>query len=119
MVEDDTRHSGRHEVPASAADAGERLDRFLAQGLDREQIRAAFVKEFGDQSVLTAPLDQGFNRLAWLLPYLFGIAGAAGAGLVAFRWSRTSGTLPAPAGMAVPEDSEGRARLDDELRNLD
>jgi 23S rRNA pseudouridine1911/1915/1917 synthase len=33
MVEDDKRHPARHEVLAHAADAGERLDRFLAQRL--------------------------------------------------------------------------------------
>jgi 23S rRNA pseudouridine1911/1915/1917 synthase len=43
MVEHDERHPGRHEVLVSAADAGERLDRFLAQrlaGLSRSRLQA-------------------------------------------------------------------------------
>jgi 23S rRNA pseudouridine1911/1915/1917 synthase len=43
MVDDDKRQPARHEVPASAADAGERLDRFLAQrlgGLSRSRLQA-------------------------------------------------------------------------------
>ena len=36
----------------------------------------------------------GFNRLAWLLPYLIGATGAAMVGFAAFKWSR----LPNEAG---------------------
>jgi hypothetical protein len=65
--------------------------------------------------VLAAPLDQGFNRLAWLFPYL--AAGAALVGIVvtARRWSRQAAHAAPDAGL----DPELSARLDDELRNLD
>ena len=49
---------------------------------------AAFIQEFGGQDILAAPVDKGFNRLAWLFPYLVGATGAAMVGFVAFRWSR-------------------------------
>jgi cytochrome c-type biogenesis protein CcmH/NrfF len=95
-----------------------KLEAYVAQGLNRDQIRRAFVKEFGNQGVLMAPLDQGFNRLAWLFPYVVGAIGLAGAIVMARRWSQGSGVEPAIAG-GVTENSELRARLDDELRDLD
>jgi cytochrome c-type biogenesis protein CcmF len=97
---------------------GAKLDQYLAQGMNREQIRAAFVADHGGQDVLAAPIDEGFNRLAWALPYVVGLTGAAVVGLVALRWTRRT---DAPAAMAAeaPVEDALRARLDDELRDLD
>jgi cytochrome c-type biogenesis protein CcmF len=94
-----------------------KLDKLLAQGLNRTQVRAALVAEAGGEHVLMAPIDQGFNRLAWLLPYAVGVSGALAAAVVALRWSRAdrSGSDPAPP----QDDAELRSRLDDELRDLD
>jgi hypothetical protein len=97
----------------------DKLDRFIAQGMNREQIRAAFVADHGGQDVLAAPIDEGFNRLAWALPYAAGITGAGLVGLVARRWTRRH---DAPAVTGVPDPSPEDAlvaRLDDELRDLD
>ena len=38
--------------------------------------------------MLGAPIDKGFNRLAWLFPYLVGASGAVAIGFAAVRWSR-------------------------------
>ncbi len=93
-----------------------RTNRLLAEGKGYEAVRAAFVQEFGTQAVLAAPIDRGFNRLAWLLPYLVGLAGAAALGFGAFRLSSRK---PAPGGSLADVDAAIEARLDDELRNLD
>jgi cytochrome c-type biogenesis protein CcmF len=96
-----------------------KLDTLLAAGKDRDAVRAAFVADYGGQHVLTAPVDEGFNRLAWLFPYLIGGSGALVIAVVARRWSRReAGAAPADASPAG-EDSALRARLDDELRDLD
>ncbi len=94
------------------------LDRMVSQGMTREQIHAAFVNQYGGAHVLMAPPDKGFNKLAWLFPYLLGATGAVGAGAVAYRWSRrrTDEAAPLPAN---GDDPNLRARLDDELRDLD
>jgi cytochrome c-type biogenesis protein CcmF len=99
----------------------EKLDKFIAQGMTREQIRAAFVKDHGGQDVLTAPLDEGFNRLAWVFPYIAGATGAALVGLVAYRWTRRPQTPATPDGGVIdaPAEDALTARLDDELRDLD
>jgi cytochrome c-type biogenesis protein CcmF len=96
-----------------------KLRRFLAEGKDHDAVIAAFIKEFGDQSILAAPVDKGFNRLAWFFPYLVGATGAASIAIVAFRWSRREGASGAPEQNDAGDDPDLRARLDDELRDLD
>jgi cytochrome c-type biogenesis protein CcmF len=96
----------------------DKLDAYLAQGMTREQVKAAFVADHGGQDILAAPIDEGFNRLAWALPYVAGITGAAVVGLVARRWTRRDGDAAADI-PPVPEEDALRARLDDELRDLD
>jgi hypothetical protein len=92
-----------------------RLKGYIAEGKDYDAIKAAFVEEFGGQAVLAAPLDQGFNRLAWLFPYLTAAAALVGIVVTARRWSRQA----APAAPAADLDPALSARLDDELRDLD
>jgi cytochrome c-type biogenesis protein CcmF len=98
------------------AEQMEKLRTFIKQGMsDEDSILAAFVKDHGGYDVLMSPPNQGFNRMAWLFPYM--VAGAALVGLVvaARRWSHNA--RPAAAGASV--DPALDARLDDELRNLD
>ena len=101
------------------ADQTVKLRQFLAEGKDHDAVIAAFVKEFGDESILAAPIDKGFNRLAWLFPYLVGATGAASLAFVAFRWSRREAASGAPGQSDAGDDPDLRARLDDELRDLD
>jgi cytochrome c-type biogenesis protein CcmF len=101
-------------------EANKKLDEYLGQGMNRDAVKAAFVRDYGGQHVLTAPVDEGFNRLAWMLPYVFGGAGALIVGLVAIRWSRRDrGADSDTTEAASAETPQLRARLDDELRDLD
>jgi hypothetical protein len=64
------------------------------------------------------PIDKGFNRLAWAVPYAVGVAGAMFAGAAAFRWSRRRHDAETP----VLESTQAEAwhkKLDEELRDLD
>jgi cytochrome c-type biogenesis protein CcmH/NrfF len=86
----------------------------------RDEAIAWFVAKYGSQEVLASPIDKGFNRLAWLFPYLAGVAGLIAAGAIALRWSRRA--VPAEPVEAVAGGPAYRAlndRLDDELRDLD
>ena len=47
---------------------------------------------------LGAPLDEGFNRLAWLFPYAVGATFLVGIGFVTVRWSRRDPSERAGAG---------------------
>jgi cytochrome c-type biogenesis protein CcmF len=93
-----------------------KLDKYVVdQGMDRDQVLAAFASDYGTQAILARPIDKGFNRLAWVFPYLVGIAGAFAAVVIARRWSRP----PAEPQPATAQDDALRTRLDDELRDLD
>ena len=68
--------------------------------------------------MLGAPIDKGFNRLAWLFPYLVGATGAVVVGFAAMtvvdaHADRTE------RGASRRVDPDLEERLDDELRNLD
>ena len=94
-----------------------KLDTYFAQGLTRDQIRRALVADHGGQDILTAPIDTGFNRLAWMFPYVVGIVGAGAIALAAKRWSRHDAASQQEP--AVAADGALNVRLDDELRDLD
>jgi cytochrome c-type biogenesis protein CcmH/NrfF len=86
-------------------------------GKNREEIIEHFIRVHGGQHFLTAPLDRGFNRLAWIVPYALAGSGAILVGFAAIRWSRRrDGTEADPR---APVDPVIEERLDDELRNLD
>jgi cytochrome c-type biogenesis protein CcmH/NrfF len=92
------------------------LHKLVEDGKSRDEIIAWFVAKYGGQDVLGAPIDKGFNRLAWLFPYLVGAGSAVAVGLVAMRFSRRHNT---PEDAPVTEDPALEERLDDELRDLD
>jgi cytochrome c-type biogenesis protein CcmF len=94
------------------------VSRLVQQGMNDDEIITYFVKKYGSQEVLASPIDEGFNRLAWLLPYAFGFAGILVVGGVALRWSRREQTEEAAAESAAASP-ELENRLDDELRDLD
>jgi len=93
------------------------LHDMVEQGQTRDQIVASFVSRYGGQDVLGAPIDKGFNRLAWLFPYLVGVGSAISVGLVAVRLSRKNQASDAADGR--DSDAALEQRLDDELRDLD
>jgi cytochrome c-type biogenesis protein CcmF len=101
---------------SQAAEMRQDLRAEIEAGKGHDAIVASLIEKYGGQQFLVAPVDKGFNRLAWLFPYLLGGAGVIGVGFVAIRWSRHGHAAPAEA---APVDSELNERLDDELRNLD
>jgi cytochrome c-type biogenesis protein CcmF len=101
-----------------AGDMRKELARLVNEGKSRDEIIAHFVAKHGSQEVLDAPIDRGFNRLAWLLPYAVGVAGVMIVGGLARRWSRRRPDA-SPAGTPRPVSPELEDKLDDELRDLD
>ena len=103
-----------------AAEMRDEVSRLVGEGKSREQVYEYYIAKFGSQEPLASPIDRGFNRLAWFVPYLVGTSGALGIALVALRWSRrppvSQGKSPAES---APPDPDLDARLNDELRDLD
>ena len=96
-----------------------KIKTYISEGKTYDDVLNAFVAEHQSQAVLAAPIDKGFNRLAWIVPYAIGATGLIAAGFVAVRWSRRSRQAE-PAAQGMPEQNDSlSARLEDELRDLD
>jgi cytochrome c-type biogenesis protein CcmH/NrfF len=79
----------------------EKIDKLIAQGMDRAQIIGLFRAQYGEK-VLSAPTTQGFNLLAWVMPP---IAIVLGAMLLIFTVSRWRATPSADSARGAPEPS--------------
>jgi cytochrome c-type biogenesis protein CcmF len=109
------------ESDGCAYGARERVEvhNLLAQGKTREDVIQYYITKYGSQIALASPIDKGFNRLAWLLPYSLAVVAAGVLGYGGYRLSRRPAPL-APAGPAIAmNDPDLQDKLDDELRNLD
>src|SRR5512135_1742832 len=71
----------------------------LVQGKNEQQIRDYFVEKFGQQ-VLGAPPAQGFNWLAYILPFVGIILGATVAWFTVRQWIVRRGSSTEPAAPA-------------------
>ncbi len=112
----------------SNAPIAERMREFIRARIDagdtKSEIRDALVAEFGE-AVLAAPPKEGFNLLAWVLPFAgLAVAGVV-VGLLAWRWTR-SGRGARSSRQGEPSldghrrlDPEVERRLDEELARFD
>ena len=98
------------------------LAALVGEGRTREQVVAYYIAKYGSQEPLAQPIDKGFNRLAWAVPYVLGATGLLVTGFVAVRWTRRGKTATAAAAVSEPRtpvDPALESRLNDELSNLD
>jgi cytochrome c-type biogenesis protein CcmF len=107
-----------------AAEMRRVIQKLLDQGKTPEQVIDYELQTYPGQSALVVPLDRGFNRIAWLLPYGMTIFGIGGIVMLGRRWSKRGAAKEAAAEpvAAAPPSDEDRAledRLDDELDELD
>ncbi|MGZ8649798.1 MAG: cytochrome c-type biogenesis protein [Solirubrobacteraceae bacterium] len=84
----------------------------IAQGRDKEQIKAALVDEFGP-GVLALPERDGFSLAVYLVPALLALLALAGVAVAARRWRRNP--EPARADEPAAPSAEDTRRLDAEL----
>jgi cytochrome c-type biogenesis protein CcmH/NrfF len=115
-------------LAVSNAPIAERMREFIreriAAGDTKSEIKEALVANFGE-GVLAAPPKEGFNLLAWVLPFLgLAVAGVA-VGVLVWRWTRPGREEQAPAegDPALrehhPLDPDLERRLDQELARFD
>jgi cytochrome c-type biogenesis protein CcmH len=86
------------------------IRRLIARGLDKEQVKAALVKEYGDD-VLALPKSGGFGMTAYAIPFGLLALLAGGLALLLPSWRRRS-----PQGIG---DAAARPLSDDDERRLD
>jgi len=101
----------------------EHIDTMLSHGMGRTEIIDYFRKQYGEK-ILSAPTTQGFNLLAWTMPF---VALIVGGGLVVLMMGRWRGGSPSsPQSPQSPDDPNSgnsgnsdpalRERLERELR---
>jgi cytochrome c-type biogenesis protein CcmH len=93
----------------------------IAAGETRSQIKRHLVSEWGER-ILAAPPRHGFDLLAWLLPIVGVLVGAAVLGVLAWGWSREREPEPAPDRWSQnghPLGPGEERRLDEELARFD
>ena len=92
------------------------IDRMIGEGKTRAQIISFYRTQYGEK-VLSAPTTEGFNILAWTMPF---IALAVGGGLMVVavgRWHSSAPVAPADskAGAQLSFDPELRRKLEKEI----
>lgn len=61
----------------------------LIRNEDENTILKSFIFKYGE-TVLTAPLPEGFNRFAWIIPSVALFAGLFGIGIIVRKWINKS-----------------------------
>jgi cytochrome c-type biogenesis protein CcmF len=105
-----------------------KIQELLDSGKSAEDVIAYELSAYPGQSALVVPLDRGFNRLAWLLPYALVLGAVGGLVTIGRRWTHRplrvvaaapSSTGPGPTPTPDAADDAYAAKLDDELDELD
>ncbi len=85
----------------------------IAKGLDKDQVKAALVAEYGED-VLALPGSGGIGWTAYAIPFALLVALAGGLALLLPRWRRRSPQGIGDSAVAKLSDDDAR-RLDDDL----
>ena len=88
----------RHELTA-AVDAGK----------TDQEVLAMFVEKYGT-TVLAAPTHRGFDRVAWILPYVALIVGVGGVALIVRAWHKRNIPAMVAAGSSLSQAELSRLR---------
>ncbi|HEY9157806.1 cytochrome c-type biogenesis protein [Candidatus Binatus sp.] len=94
------------------------IDAMIRKGMSRAQIIAFYRHKYGEK-ILSAPTAEGFNLLAWTMPFIALVLGGGLIALVVGRWRSNSPSAPSgskPAGEPSSFDPELRRRLESELK---
>jgi cytochrome c-type biogenesis protein CcmH/NrfF len=93
----------------------EQIETMIARGMGRAEIIGLFRAKYGEK-ILSAPTGEGFNLLAWIIPFAAVFAGCFIIVGAISRW-RTHQVVQegASASGRAPDDPELRKRLEQEL----
>jgi cytochrome c-type biogenesis protein CcmH len=102
----------------SATPLREEIAGMIKQGMNPEQIVEAFVAKYG-KVILAAPPTEGFDLMAWVLPFIMLLFGFIVVYWLIKTWLNRRPLLASSAGGrgAIPESYQDR--IDRELKDLD
>jgi len=87
-------------------------------GIDRgdsdDLVLQAFVQKYG-AIVLAAPTTRGFNKIAWIMPFLVLTLGLGGAAMLVRNWRLRTAAMPAVPKTAAYEKQRSVIRRETEL----
>jgi cytochrome c-type biogenesis protein CcmH len=93
------------------------IDRMIGEGKTRAQIIAFYRHQYGEK-VLSAPTTEGFNLLAWTMPFIALVLGGGAMVLAVGRWHSNQPSAPSDSKPGAPPatfDPELRRKLEKEL----
>jgi cytochrome c-type biogenesis protein CcmH len=94
----------------------QQIEKMIAQGMGREQIVGFFRAEYGEK-ILSAPTSEGFNLLAWIMPFAAVFAGCFIIVGAIHRWRSNPGVeAETSADSPAAYDPELKRRLEKEIR---
>jgi cytochrome c-type biogenesis protein CcmH len=88
----------------------------IAEGMTKEEIKAALVDEYGSD-VLAQPRGEGFNVTNWLVPAALAALALGGVIVLTRRWR--AGGRAEPAAIGPELDPDDARRLDADLAAFD
>jgi cytochrome c-type biogenesis protein CcmH len=94
------------------------IDGMIHKGMSRAQIIAFYRHKYGEK-ILSAPTTEGFNLLAWTMPFIALVLGGGLIALMVGRWRHNLPSAPSgsqPAAEPSSFDPELRRRLENELK---
>ena len=89
----------------------------IGEGKTRAQIIAFYRHQYGEK-VLSAPTTEGFNLLAWTMPFIALVLGGGAMVLAVGRWHSRQPSAPSESKPGAPPatfDPELRRKLEKEL----
>ena len=90
----------------------EQIESMIGKGESGAQIIAFYRNQYGEK-VLSAPTTEGFNMVAWVMPFLVVVLGGGVIVYTANRWR----SLPTPGGAGgAPSTQADASQLDAELK---
>ncbi len=92
------------------------IQQMIKNGQTREQIIEAYVAKYGEK-ILSAPTREGFNLLAWVMPFLAVIVVGSILMTAVKRWSRNSASVQGAS--TPPLEKKYQERLEEELAKLE
>ena len=93
----------------------EQIEGMIGRGMNRTQIIGFFRAKYGEK-ILSAPTSEGFNLLAWIMPFAAVFAGCFIIVGAISRW-RTSPIADEPSVNGEVPDDELRRRLEQEIKD--
>jgi cytochrome c-type biogenesis protein CcmH len=96
--------------------AREQIERMITQGMGREQIIGFFRAKYGEK-ILSAPTSEGFNLLAWIMPFAAVFAGCFLIVGAISRWRANQALAEGALESGLARDDPAlKRRLEQEIR---